>query len=342
MRTGRFVLLVTVALIATACSAGQFVPPTTETGISPTTSVHPIPAVVTSTTPSGWVPVAFGNTQVSVPSSFSILHPGWDACGAVSFPGTLELGLPTKTEVGCGAAPPRHPATTVQILYGRSILQFETKPSTVINGLSADPLLDQVTGKALGYYIPALGSAVLGSGPLAGRILRTLSRSPWSVALAPGSAPSVPSGWHIVTFEGLAFAAPASWTVTPTAVAGRDVGVPCVSSGVTLADTQVALSTDRLPFPVERCPYFPRYIQHPINGIEVDGGSLAKFPVALVFSKQCLQIHGLTACPATAPAYSILVLKVTVPGRTTPVLVSIGLAGNGMVARTILNSLRGA
>jgi hypothetical protein len=30
---------------------------------------------------------------------------------------------------------------------------------------------------------------------------------------------------------------------------------------------------------------------------------------------------------------------VTVPGRAKPVIVSIGLAGNGMVARTILYSL---
>ena len=31
-----------------------------------------------------------------------------------------------------------------------------------------------------------------------------------------------------------------------------------------------------------------------------------------------------------------------VPGRSKPVFVSIGLAGNGMVARTILYSLRAA
>ncbi|MGA3354583.1 MAG: hypothetical protein ABSD85_15580 [Acidimicrobiales bacterium] len=37
-----------------------------------------------------------------------------------------------------------------------------------------------------------------------------------------------------------------------------------------------------------------------------------------------------------------LFLKVTVPGRSKPVYVSIGLAGNGMVARTILYSLRAA
>ena len=56
----------------------------------------------------------------------------------------------------------------------------------------------------------------------------------------------------------------------------------------------------------------------------------------------CWSVQGLIACPATSPAYSILVLKVTVPGRSKPVYVSIGLAGKGMVARTIWYSLRAA
>jgi len=45
-------------------------------------------------------------------------------------------------------------------------------------------------------------------------------------------------------------------------------------------------------------------------------------------------------CPSSTPDYSVLLLSVTVPGRDEPVLVSIGLAGNGMVARTILYSLQ--
>jgi hypothetical protein len=36
---------------------------------------------------------------------------------------------------------------------------------------------------------------------------------------------------------------------------------------------------------------------------------------------------------------AILVLKITVPGHKKPVFVSIGLAGNGMIARTTLYSL---
>src|ERR1035438_9963078 len=62
----------------------------------------------------------------------------------------------------------------------------------------------------------------------------------------------------------------------------------------------------------------------------------------LSFSAHCLDLHGLTACPATSPAYSVLVLRVTVPRRAKPVYVSIGLSGDGIVARTILYSLRAA
>jgi hypothetical protein len=55
-----------------------------------------------------------------------------------------------------------------------------------------------------------------------------------------------------------------------------------------------------------------------------------------------LSLKALHACLAggTSYLYSILVLKVVVPGRSKPVYVSIGLAGSGMVARTILYSLR--
>ena len=100
----------------------------------------------------------------------------------------------------------------------------------------------------------------------------------------------------------------------------------------------MVLSTDiglaAFPCPIELGTPGPVY---PGDGIEVDAGSntlseLASEGLHLAFSKHCLVLHGLTACPATSPAYSILVLRVTVPGRSQPVLVSIGLAGNGMTA----------
>ncbi len=76
------------------------------------------------------------------------------------------------------------------------------------------------------------------------------------------------------------------------------------------------------------------------GGGQVDAGLRTEPTVTLSLSAHCLVLHGLTACPATSPAYSILVVRVNVPGRSKPVFVSIGLAGNGMVARTLLDSLR--
>jgi len=62
--------------------------------------------------------------------------------------------------------------------------------------------------------------------------------------------------------------------------------------------------------------------------------------VTLSFPTRCLEVHRLTVCPSATPEYSILFLRVTVPGREKPFFVSIGLAGDGTVARTILYSLR--
>ena len=80
--------------------------------------------------------------------------------------------------------------------------------------------------------------------------------------------------------------------------------------------------------------------QPPEDGVQVDSGFRTEPTVTLSLSARCLVLHGLTACPATSPAYSILVVRVNVPGRDKPVFFSIGLAGNGMVARTILDSVQ--
>ena len=105
----------------------------------------------------------------------------------------------------------------------------------------------------------------------------------------------------------------------------------------------IVLSTDQ-QVAFFLCPVGSLLPLTPQNGVQVDSGSQAatqwtRQGFRLTFSTHCLSPHGLKACPVTSPAYSILVLKVTVPGRSKSVFVSIGLAGNGMVARTILYSL---
>jgi len=194
----------------------------------------------------------------------------------------------------------------------------------------------------LRYYVPSLGVEITAVGPMTRRILDTLTRSPRAVVFAPGPEPVVSSDWNRLTYEGLAFAAPRSWPVIRTT---QNVGIGhCSNTGAIFFGPNVILSTDN-GIAAFRCFDPGPTPQFPQDGVQVDVGTqtlsqLAQQGLRLTFSSHCLSLHGLTACSATAPAYSILVLRVTVPGRSKPVYVSIGLAGNGMVARTILYSLR--
>jgi len=190
------------------------------------------------------------------------------------------------------------------------------------------------------YLIPSLGVEIEVEGPLAKRVIDTLSGSPRTVALASGPAPSVPSAWHTVSFAGLQFSVPAGWAIERTQVilVGRESF--CLDEGVAFRGAAVGLfSMHSAPYRV--CPLTPTSPRLPHDAVVVAAGSqtLSQDGMTVTFSKHCLTLHGLTACPGTSPAYSILVLKVTVAG-SKPVYVSIGLAGNGMIARTILYSLR--
>jgi hypothetical protein len=120
------------------------------------------------------------------------------------------------------------------------------------------------------------------------------------------------------------------------------LGAICRVQGVAYSATTVTLSTDARPVLLPPCPLIPPTPQLPENGVQVDSGLRTEPTVTLSLSAHCLVLQGLTACPATSPAYSILVLRVNVAGRSKPVFASIGLTGNGMVARTILDSVRAA
>ncbi|MGO8721744.1 MAG: hypothetical protein ACLQRM_03230 [Acidimicrobiales bacterium] len=272
-----------------------------------------LPVVDLSATPAGWVPVAYGDAQVSVPPSFPVVYPGLTSfCkrASASGPGGLLVDIPPGETVHCVVE--RHPT----MVYFTSVLHPShiEKKSILLNGVRVHRILTAVT--YVGYYAPSLGVQVIAQGPLAKRILATLTSSPRAVALAPGSAPAVQLDWKTLTFHGLAFAAPSSWPVMRTPD-NLGIGYACGTPGVALSEPGVVLSTDK-----QSTSYFcpaligPPAPQTPQDGIQVDAGSdmLSQWNLHIVFSNHCLSLHGLTACPATSPAYSILVLKVTVHG----------------------------
>jgi hypothetical protein len=214
---------------------------------------------------------------------------------------------------------------------------YRSEKPVNLNGVAVYEVPSYGPEPVLDYYAPSIGVEVLATGPLARRIADTLARSPRIVALASGPAPAVPSSWHQVTFVGLRFSVPAGWRTYRWV----DVGI-CSGNGPTLlGGDRVSLTNGTHLSTACQQPVELPIVRRPGNGVQVDVEP-SSILVTGTFSTNCLSFHGLTACPATSPAYSILVLKVTVPGRSKPVYVSIGLAGNGMVARTILYSLRAA
>jgi hypothetical protein len=305
---------------------------------TPTNPPTKLPVVDLSATPAGWVPVAYGDAQVSVPSDWKVEYE--QACWLWHAPGTVEVGPGGNGY--CPAYGNGNKAVPVVALGPRpALVKVTNGPRESVNELTLVRYFHNLAETS--YFVPSLDVTLTLMGEGAQRVVHTLTRSPRSVALASGPARAVPSSWQTVMFQGLSFAVPSSWPVTRTSV-NHGLGYPCAMPGVALSEPGVVLSTDEKPYGYDCVATVPPGPQTPQDGIQVDAGAqtLSQWNLHVAFSTHCLPLHALTACPATSLAYSILVLRVTVPGRKNPVYVSIGLAGNGMIARTILYSLKEA
>ena len=297
------------------------------------TTSNSLPAVDLLATPTGWVPVAYGNAQISVPPTWSVHYrsfkcPSGNEPGEVfvnPLPGYPPCARPLKMPVTVALQTPTPPRPLKD--YG---------PKQVLNGIT---VYGEASHGAGDYLAPSLGVEFIFQGSLGARILHTLTRSPRTVVLAIGPEPSVPPSWRMMTFGGVRFSVPPAWRVERESLYVLGCGSPQVTLGIpeVVLDTDAGLSAPGCP------PNLPPPLPWlPSNGLRIDSGRYFPSSTMRFTSTHGLSIHGLTACPATSPAYSILVLKVTVPGRSKPIYVSIGLAGSGMVARTILYSLRAA
>ena len=95
----RIVALMVLALMLAACTNST----------TPSRTDQPIPAVDLLATPAGWVPVSFGDAQISVPEpsqpqhsqdSFVVDYGAEQYCSSVPVQGTLYVGSPLP-ESGC-------------------------------------------------------------------------------------------------------------------------------------------------------------------------------------------------------------------------------------------------
>lgn len=308
-------------LTLAACTSSRTVTPTTTVPSKP----KPLPVVDVSATPTGWVPVADGDVQISVPATWWVLYNS--GCPTGSPPG--EVLVNPFAACPAGGAGGQGPKNVVWLTEMAGLaIGFEHPNVINISGFS-------VYGHLGTYVVPSLSLQVAFSGPLSQRVLHTLSRSPRTVALAPGPAPAVPSSWRSVTFGGLRFSVPPRWIVQRTdrwGICGSDV--VALSRGV-------ILDSDQKHSPAA-CPPMPQFAVTPSEGVRVDLVGAHDPTGSFSEGGTCLHRGDVTTCPSSTPNFSTLLLRVTKRRRSKPVYVAIGLAGNGMIARTILYSLRPA
>jgi hypothetical protein len=330
----RRALLVAVAAVSIAAIAVPLSLAGGRHGTSPKPVVSPgTVRVDTAATPPGWAPVPFGNGQLSVPASWYVtVSTGGSVCGLASehvlvrqaplsvftHPSNCLIGqddvvVAPVSKVG----PPR---------YG----------TMLVNGIRVDLRAPVSDGES--YVVPEFHMALLATGPLARRILGTLTYSPRAFVLGSSRLP-VPRGWVSYAFGGVRLSAPSGWKLNRYSWWG---GCP-----FGLDNDTVQLST-AVTFSAPGCPLGAQTAgsQAARYGIVVGAGPMAD--AVGVDPHECWNLRGMRACSAQFGGTSfggenldgVLTLTVTVPRQPKPVVVEIGLAGTGATALAILDSIR--
>ena len=178
-------------------------------------------------------------------------------------------------------------------------------------------------------------------------MLRTLSYSARASLAHPGPAPAVPKGWERVVADGLSFAVPSSWPVEARpAKFGYDMGGPLwdVPGAVVLySGGQPAFDSYFGSSSGTASGLFPSMWAN--NGVVVSFPALAPLGTRALWgiapqSHVCARPHGLTICPAAGDntLYGPALFTVRRPGSKQVVSITVGLEGDGSVARTIIGS----
>jgi hypothetical protein len=307
------------ALTVGAAALSVATAPRLVVGATPSTTGRPWVPHRVSSPPPGWVPVAFGSAQISVPSSWFVVSGGAAACDSGVVAGVLLLDWSGRAEWCPPGMGPGVPDTSVVTL------------SRAPTGAPLSPPIGAY-GSSLEIHLPSLGVGYSSTGPAVPGIFPTLSLSARSNVLAPGAGPPVPGRWKRVSFAGLSFSVPRRWPVERL-----DDAPPC-SHGTVLslrAGPAVAL-TRHAPLALP-CPAPSLRPVAPVNGVEVDA-----WRGSYLGTSDCdtRPQAGLRLCLDRSSPGSILFVKVTEPGGRT-LGVQIGLAGDGRIARTVLASLSG-
>lgn len=321
------------ALSAAAVAAAIALPlallsPVTPGRVGPVTRGRAVPLTDTSVTPRGWAPVAYGNVQVSVPADWRVASR--PVCGHTSH-GYVVLGT-TSTSLAVRNPRCKQAANMVAIQVLPKGQGHTRRRTGQINGIPLLGVRPLVRGSET-FLAPTMHVLITARGPLANKVLGTLTRSPLSVVLAPGPRFPVPASWRWHDFGGIKFAAPGAWRVVRSRLwfTCWDVVYPALSVELVTASRRVLMSCS--------VPRDIAGVLRPSQGVAVGFGRYASLYDA-ASEVGCRRLHGLRACFYWPSLGRPLELAVLVPGRDKPTVLDVGLAGNGAEARTIVESIR--
>jgi hypothetical protein len=194
-------------------------------------------------------------------------------------------------------------------------------------------------GSKTTVIVRAIGMQVRAQGPLAERVVATLTHSPYSVVVG-SSVSSVPAGWQYVVFGGIRFSIPSEWTTSRSTAWG---GCPYnIEAGVLALSTAQVVSAPGCPAPPETAASLAAE-----PGMVLDSGPLVPHAPA---DATCLRRNRLRICidPPPPPVggfapgheVNLLTAQVTVPQQATVDQIEIGLTGTGVTPLEIFDSMR--
>lgn len=331
-RSRRRLTVAALAGVAVICAVALPATLLSPRPVAPSGIVAPrqVPLSDPSLTPPGWSPVAYLGAQISVPSSWRV--GSRPVCGRGPQGAVIEGAAFARVADGSPSGCPR-PANIVFMLPGKAPAgSGHSRPGTVTGSMGFHPRASHGWASSR-----VLGVTVVARGPLAGRVLATLTPSPLSVVLAGGPRFPVPRSWRWHNFGGIRFAAPGSWGLEKDDTWGDCHGpIQARTTRLTTATHFLALGCALVVPTAGWAAAIP--------GIVVAAGRFAAFaPGALTYplTASCTMLRGMRAC-ADWSSGVLLALTIHPPGRPKPILVEIGLASTGATARMIFDSIRPA